>query len=116
MNYVRLDPEIGMAKLQAIVDLYEQQSHDGGLTEQEQCLKLAKRRLDQLREEMKKRVAEQLELLEDRLSAADALPPSDPQRAKMYRAVVELYVEKPWAAEAVRRARRGLQADTSRKP
>ena len=116
MNYVRLDPEIGMAKLQAIVDLYEQESHDGGPTEQEQCLKLAKRRLDQLREEMKKQVAEQLELLEDRLNAADALRPSNPQRAKMYRAVVELYGEKPWAAEAVRRARQGLKAETSRKP
>ena len=34
MNYVRLDPEIGMAKLQAILDLYEQPGRDSGPTEQ----------------------------------------------------------------------------------
>ena len=79
MNYVRLDPEIGMAKLQAIVDLYEQPGRDAGPTEQERCLILAKRRLDQLREEMKKRVTEQLELLQDRLNAADALRQTDPR-------------------------------------
>ena len=115
MNYVRLDPEIGMAKLQAIVDLYEQPERDSGPTEQQRCLILVERRLAQLREEVKKRENEQLELLGNRLNAADALPPTDPQRAKMYRAVVELYGQKPWAAEAVRRARQALQSEPTRK-
>ena len=49
-------------------------------------------------------------MLQDRLDAADALRKSEPERAKaMYRAVVELYGEKPWAADAVRRARDALQ-------
>ena len=61
------------------------------------------RRLAQLREEFKRRTAEQLDLLQDRLNAADGLRRSEPGRAEaMYRAVIELYAEKPWAADAVR--------------
>lgn len=42
-------------------------------------------------------------MIQDRLSAADALQSSDPNRAEaMYRAVVELYGQKPWAAEPVK--------------
>jgi eukaryotic-like serine/threonine-protein kinase len=108
MNYVRLDPEVGIAKLQAIVDLYEQGDRTPGPNEM--CLILAQRRLAQLREEVKKRSAEQLSLLEERLAAADALRKNEPEQAeKMYRAVVELYSDKPWAADPVRRARHALR-------
>ena len=88
--------------------MYDQPDRDPGPNEM--CLILAQRRLAQLREEVKKRSAEQLSLLEDRLDAADALRKSDPERAEaMYRAVVELYAEKPWAADAVDRARKALK-------
>ena len=108
MNYVSLDPEVGMAKLQAIVDLYGQQDREAG--QDEMCLVLAQQRLAQLREEVKKRSAEQLSLLQDRLNAADALRKSEPEQAKaMYRAVVELYCDKPWAADAVHHARKALK-------
>ncbi len=116
-NYVQLDPEVGMAKLQAIVDLYEQPGHGAGASEQELCLILVNRHLAQLRGELKKRQADQLEMIQDRLSAADALQSSDPNRAEaMYRAVVELYGQKPWAAEPVERRRKALQAKTIGKP
>ena len=52
MNYSRLDPEIGMKKLQAIVDLYGQQ--DRAADRNEMCLILAQRQLVQLREQVKK--------------------------------------------------------------
>ena len=108
MNYVRLAPEIGVARLQAIVDLYDRPGHRGGASEQ--CLILAKRRLATLREEIKKRSDKQLHLLESRLADADALRQDDPKRAEaMYRAAIELYADKPWAAEAVARARDALK-------
>ena len=41
-------------------------------------------------------------------------PTTDPDRAAaMYRAVIELYQDKPWAADAVRRARGHLDEDES---
>jgi len=116
MNYVRLDPEVGAAKLQAIVDLYDQPGHVTGSSGE--CLILVQRRLAQLREEIKRRTAEQLALLEDRLNVADdALRHGERDRAEaMYRAVVELYAEKPWAADAVRRAREALKKPPPLKP
>jgi serine/threonine-protein kinase len=114
INYLRLDPGLGMAKLQAIVDLYAQPGRP--LAPSEQCLILAQRRLAALREDMKKHAGEQLTLLEDRLSAADALRQSDPKRANaMYRAIIELYAQEPWATEAVRRARAALPPEPPRR-
>jgi eukaryotic-like serine/threonine-protein kinase len=115
MNYVKLDPDVGMTKLQAIVDLCGQQASEPGRNEM--CLVLVQRRLAQLREDVKKRSGEQLSLLEDRLNAADALRKSEPEQAKaMYRAVVELYSGKSWAAEAVHRARKALKPPPSKRP
>jgi eukaryotic-like serine/threonine-protein kinase len=115
MNYVQLDSEVGRAKLQAIVDLYGQPGRDLG--QSELCLILVRRHLAQLDEEVKRRAAEDLESLNSRIDAADALRPDDPKRAEaMYRAVVELYGEKPWAADTVRRARNALKGSTSQKP
>ena len=115
MNYAHLDPELGMKKLQAIIALYEQQ--DRAAAQNEMCLKLARSQLAQLRKQVEKRSAEQLALLEERVKAADDLRTSDPQQAQaMYRAVVELYANKPWAAAAVRRARHALETPPAERP
>lgn len=115
MNYVQLDPEVGMAKLQAIVDLYGRPGRAPGPGQP--CLVLVGRRLAQLREEVQQRQAEQLELLEDRLTEADAMRKTDPTRARaMYQAVVNLYGQKPWADEAVHRALAALQSKPLEKP
>jgi eukaryotic-like serine/threonine-protein kinase len=107
MNYANLDAEIGMAKMQAIVDLYDHPGREMGKSEL--CLILARRRLAQLHEETKKRAAEQVELLEERLKEADLLREKKPKQAEAtYRAIVELYSGKPWAAAVVRRARDAL--------
>ncbi len=106
-----------MAKLQALIDLYGGAEDNAGPTGQ--CLTLARRRLAQLRAELEneKYTVEQLTALRERLDAADALRPRDPERARaMYRAVVELYGDKSWAAEATRRAREALTEKPSRKP
>jgi len=108
INYLRLDPELGRAKLQAIVDLYDRPGNDK--EPEGQCLTLVRRRLAQLRQQSEKHAAEQLALLQERLDAADALRNTDPERAEaVYRAVIELYGHKQWAAAAVRRAQEALR-------
>jgi hypothetical protein len=53
--------------------------------------------------------AEQLPLLESRLDRAESLKEDEPERAKaMYRAIIELYGDHPWAASAVKRAQSAL--------
>ncbi|MCD4726432.1 MAG: hypothetical protein K8R46_02135, partial [Pirellulales bacterium] len=109
IRYIRLDKELGATRLRAIIDLFGRPGDDAEPTRQ--CLILAQRQLEKLKKETGKFVAEQLDLLNERLDAADALLTSDPGRAKeMYRAVVILYAEKPWAADAVRRARDAIEA------
>jgi eukaryotic-like serine/threonine-protein kinase len=115
IGYVRLEPERGMAKLQALIDLYAQQDDASGPTGQ--CLTLARRRLTQLRQEAAEHTRQQLDLLQQRLDAADRTRSGDPQRAQaMYRAAIELYGDKPWAAAAVRRAREALEKTTDSPP
>ena len=58
LNYARLDPELGMAKLQAIVDLYCERGNDAGPTAR--CLVLARRRLAELRDKLAKQAADEL--------------------------------------------------------
>jgi serine/threonine-protein kinase len=115
LNYLLLDTARGMAKLQALVDLYKDSDDVAGPAAQ--CLTLAQRRLAKLQAEMEKHAAQQLKLLRERLTAADALRPRDPEGARaMYRAMVELYGDKPWATDAIRRAREALTEKPSRKP
>ena len=75
----RLNPERTVAKLQALVELYEQPKSDTGPTGE--CITLARRRLARLDKEVQELAASQLGLLEQRLKAADELAPSDPERA-----------------------------------
>ncbi|NQT39008.1 MAG: serine/threonine protein kinase, partial [Planctomycetes bacterium] len=107
INLVELDPEQSMLRLQALVDLY--QSGTNPASTAGKCLKLANRRLAQLRREIDGHSAEYAHSLKERLDEADGLRPSDPESARaMYRAVVKLYDGKPWAQEAVERARKAL--------
>jgi serine/threonine protein kinase len=107
INYVRLDPELGMARLQALIDLYEHGTDRAGTTGQ--CLELARRRLERLRREVDQRVPGQRAAIADRLDLAERLAETDPESARaMRQAVVELYGDRPWAAEGVARARAAL--------
>ncbi|MBN1393716.1 MAG: serine/threonine protein kinase [Pirellulales bacterium] len=101
------DKELCAKKLRAIIDLFGQRGDNAAETGQ--CLTLARRRLSELNKEIEKYAVEQLELLGERLDAADELAKSDPRQAqKMYQAAVLLYGDKPWAATVVRRARDAL--------
>ena len=74
-----------------------------------QCVVLAKRRLEKIREECRLQEKQQTELLESRLELAETLAASDPERAAtIRRAVVTFYAEKTWAAPVVEKARNAL--------
>jgi eukaryotic-like serine/threonine-protein kinase len=106
-DYTRYSPEQQIVRLQALIDLYKQSAETE--TKISECLTLAQRRLDKLKQEVRKYAPEQLEVLQKRLDEADSLAASDPKRAQnMYRAAIELYGDKPWAADAVSRARTAL--------
>jgi serine/threonine-protein kinase len=113
LSYARLDPERGMAKFQALIDLYG--DHPAPSGHAAQCLELARRQLARLKEQFDAPAADRLKLLMSRLDEAERLRAAEPERARaMYRAVIELYGGKPWAAEAVGRARAALA--TEKKP
>lgn len=102
-NYAWLDPDLGKKKLQALVDLYGHGADFSGPTGQ--CLELARLEIEKLSEELAKSSVDHLDMLKGRLDRADALVESDPEEAMaIWRATVELYSQKPWAAAAVQRA------------
>ena len=109
-NFAWLDPETGMRKLQALVDLYGRKTDVAGPTGQ--CLELARRELDMLREELGKSSPDHLAMINDRLDRAEKWAESQPQESMaIWKAVVELYSQKPWAAGAVRRAEEAIEKE-----
>jgi eukaryotic-like serine/threonine-protein kinase len=103
IDYTRNSPEQRVVKLQALIDLYQNPGETSAATGE--CVTLARRRLDELKKDIEKQAPEQLEIIQKRMDEADKLLSTDPKRAQaMYRAVVELYGDKPWAAESVRQA------------
>ncbi|MBN1910226.1 MAG: protein kinase [Pirellulales bacterium] len=107
-NYVWLDRDVGVKKLQALLDLYGHQAPDSGPTGQ--CLELARRELDRLEAQREENLVNHASMVLGRLDKADALRTTEPDIArKMYQATIELYQHKPWAAEAVQRAEAALE-------
>ena len=107
-------PEGAIEKLLAIMDLYGDWADDSGPTGQ--CLELVQSDLGRLRLQLEAWRADDLSVLESRLDRADELGRSDSaderQRAREIRqAVISMFAEKPWASEAVERAREALAAE-----
>jgi len=108
INQAWLDPDRGLVKLQALVDLHKDRTDPTG--PDGQCLELARRQLSRLRQQVARSSVESLAEVEDRLRRAEEFRHSDPQTARlMWQSLVELYQDKPWAAEAVAKARHALR-------
>ena len=108
VHAARIDPDSGIAKFQAMIDLFEARQENSG--PDGRCIELAKRRLKELSEQSENRHKEQLSAVEMRLRYADELAKTDRQRAAaIRRAVIVLYDNKPWAKEIVKRARTALE-------
>ncbi|MFH1268465.1 MAG: hypothetical protein ABIK89_22310, partial [Planctomycetota bacterium] len=108
------NPKEAIEQLQAIVDLYGDRADDSGPTGQ--YLQLIQRDLKRLRLKLDEWEAQDLGVLNARLDRADELARGDSaeqrqQAQEMRRAVIQLYADKPWAAEAVQRARDALAGE-----
>jgi hypothetical protein len=113
LNYMRVDPELGMAKLEAMIALYDKrptpESPFDLASPNEKCLELARRRLKQMKRNMEISTVDDLHQIQQQLDRADEFEGKNPERArKMREAVLTLYGHKPWAAPAVERARAEL--------
>lgn len=112
MEAVRLtttDPDAALSKYQALVDVYGSAPDIGDTPLQrrtnEQCIDLARKQIDRLQSGNDKTNAQQRKLIEMQLARAKKLSASDPAAAaKIYRGIVELYRNKPWAADLVKQA------------
>ena len=118
IKYLRLDLELGTAKLEAFFNLYSNQIDLTGPIDTSsptgQCLELARRRLRQLEQQSQKSSGDRLTLIQTRLDRADQIAVSDPEKAGLIReAVVELYGGDAWAEEIVQRARKALAGEPS---
>jgi serine/threonine-protein kinase len=109
-----LDPDRGLMKLQALVDLYQDRKDLSGPAGK--CLELARRQLRDLRKQVDEAASESRAEVEQRLARADELRSTNPAAAQaICNAVIVLYRDKPWAAEAVARARKALDTQTPKK-
>lgn len=110
LKQVELDPEVGMQRLRAIVILYgSQDDRDSPVTRQ--CLDLAREKLRELEENVKRYSQEHLAQIGRQLDHADEIAANDPiEAARIREAVLELYSGKHWAQAAVERARSALAA------
>ncbi len=107
MQGVRTTPERTAVRLEALLALYSQEEASGptGL-----CLQLARRRLEEVRRQVAEEARQHLAFLGERLQAAGQRRDDRPGEARsIYEAIIELYHEKPWAADAVRQAEEGLK-------
>jgi serine/threonine protein kinase len=110
-NDAASNPERARAKFQALIDLYSDGMPKDTATRQ--SLELARRRLASLDKQLAEAAKPQLELIQTRLETAEQLATDEPEAArKIWQAIIELYQDKPWAAESVERARSRLKEGT----
>jgi serine/threonine-protein kinase len=107
-RYALVNPELALAKLQALIDVYDDGKEGSQLTQH--YVRRARLQHALLSKRVERYIGEGRKLIEARLQKADALAATDPESARrMYRGVVELYGDKPWAGELVERAEEALK-------
>jgi hypothetical protein len=96
-------PERAIAKLQALVRLYE----DADLTEDDgrSFIEIAKKDVLELRLALTQSIEQQRRLLAAQVERAQAISAENPARAQeMWQSIITLYADKPWAAKIVKQA------------
>ncbi len=107
------DPERAVAKFNALVDLYSDSKSITASNDPEGrvigCLNVARQQSKRLSSEITATKKEQGEWLDLRLKQAEIISSKQPVAAKIiYRAIIELYGDHPWAATRVEQARKLL--------
>ncbi len=106
-RYALANPELAASKFRAILDVYGGDEETGGETRH--YLRLTQQQLKRIQDRIDAHAESDRKLLESRLARAAELRGSDPQAARrIYQGLVELYAEKPWAAEIIERAKTAL--------
>ncbi len=110
INYASIDPDRGLAKLQALVDLYGERTDLAGPAGK--CLELARRRYERLSQQLAAAAEDARGEVEERLRRVEEIRQENPAAARsILKGIIELYEDKPWAAEAVEKARAMLAAE-----
>jgi len=107
IELAEIDPDQAATRLQAMVNLYAV-SQDEAVSV---FVEAARDQLPRIREKVRQRAASQLAWVHKRLRDVDAIIASDPQHARIIcQSVIELYHDRPWAAEAVAMAQQRLDS------
>jgi len=105
-----INPELALAKLDALIALYDDGDDNSEVARH--YVKLAQRERTRVQKQVDRHAAEGRKLIESRLAKAAQLANQQPEASrKIYAGVVELYADKPWAADQVARARAALAAE-----
>jgi len=119
------DPQEAVLRFAALVDLYDEEglgepspeASRGREAEVEgqrrqlrrQCVELARRQLERLRSRLNRTASAHRQVLQQQLRRAEQLLQTDPKRAqRIWRALVVLYGDKPWAADLVAQAKQRI--------
>ncbi|MDH3717713.1 MAG: serine/threonine protein kinase [Planctomycetota bacterium] len=98
IELAEIDPDLAATRLQAMANLY-------GTAEREDIrvfVKAAREQLPRIREIVRQRAASQLAYIRTRLAHMDEIAAADPAQARIIcQSVIDLYHDRPWAAEVV---------------
>jgi hypothetical protein len=113
--------EQSAAKLSDLIDLYDPlgvtangevatgNDRSALTADDRKWLVLARQELAKLKNQSDEEAKEQLPAVKERMAAAEVVAGVRPEQAKlMYRAIIRLYGDKPWAAAEVKQAREKL--------
>lgn len=109
MSAAETNPELAMRRLRAMLDVYRTGSSSGEAGQK--CIELAKRQLAGLENQMKSLASAHAEAVEQQMRQADRLAKSEGTRVQaeaIWRGVIELYENQPWAAKMVAEAKSRL--------
>jgi serine/threonine-protein kinase len=110
MNAVTIDPQRTIDKLQALVQLYGAETDSSDRTAQ--SVEFARWELKQLRDQAAKSIPEYQALITANLKRAEQLRQTSPEQARaIWQSIITLYGDRPWAAEAVAKAKAELQQE-----
>ena len=107
-----INPDRRVVRLQALINVYKEKDDLSKMSRT--CLDLACRQLALLQSVVDDSSRDQLEAITERLEFAGQIRAESPAEAiTIWRGIIELYAEKPWATDVVHHARTALESSGS---